>query len=246
VPGSPRSETSNPSSSQPPALHPAALLVACALAGTGLALSHSWLDLALLSVLGAAATLRAEGRSLRGEAPLWLLAGILFLAHSLFSGRPFQDAVRPAALIALRLLALLYLLRWAARSFLGRAARWVLGLRLPAEPRWVAFPLESARHTMALVPLAIREADQQHVVLRARGIAPGGGVEGRARYVAAWLLPFLGAMLRIGESYGDALVARGYVLGAPRGSALRLAWGWAETGTIVLGAGLAAWLLRAR
>jgi energy-coupling factor transporter transmembrane protein EcfT len=204
------------------------------------------LDLALFSVAGAIAVLRVEGRSPRSELNLWVLAAVLFLAHSLLSGLPFGEAVRPAGLIALRLLALLYLLRWAARSFLGRAARWMLALPFPARPRLVAFPLESARHAVALAPLAMREADHQHAALRARGLSPGGGIRGRARYVAAWLLPFLGTMLRIGESYADALVARGYVPGSPRRSALRVSWGWREAGTMALGMLSAAWLLRAR
>ncbi len=230
----------------PPALHPAALFVACALAATGLALSASWLDLACFAVVGAAATLRVEGRSPRAELPLWVLAAVVFLAHTLLSGRPIVEAARPAARIALRLLALLYLLRWAARSFLGRAARWMLALPLPGRPRFLAFPLESARHAVALAPLAIREAEHQHTALRARGLAPAGGIESRARYVAAWLLPFLGTMLRIGESYADALVARGYVPGARRRSALRASWGWRELATIAGGGLCAAWLLRAR
>jgi hypothetical protein len=59
-----------------------------------------------------------------------------------------------------------------------------------------------------------------------------------------WLLPFLGTMLRLGESYGDALAARGYALGARRRSGLRAAWGWREAGVIAVGAALTLWLLR--
>jgi energy-coupling factor transporter transmembrane protein EcfT len=225
-------------------LHPAALLLACALVGVGLALGRSALDLAVCSVLGAGFALRVEGRSLRSELPLLTLALIVFLAHALLSGRPTPEAAKSAALIALRLLALLYLLRWAARAFLGSAARWLLALPIPARPRALLLPVESARHALALTPMALREAEAQHQALRARGLRPGRGPAGRARYLAAWFLPFLGTMLRLGESYGDALAARGYALGARRRNGLRVTWGWPEMGTIAGGAASAAWLLR--
>jgi energy-coupling factor transporter transmembrane protein EcfT len=225
-------------------IHPAALLLACALLGTGLALGRSALDLAVFSVLGAGFALRAEGRALRSELPLLTLALIVFLAHALLSGRPTPEATKAAALIALRLLALLYLLRWAARAFLGSAARWLLSLPIPRRPRLLLLPVESARHALALTPIALREAEQQHQALNARGLRPGRGAAGRARYLAAWLLPFLGTMLRVGESYGDALAVRGYTLGARRRSGLRVTWGWAEMGAIAGGAASAAWLLR--
>ena len=225
-------------------LHPAALLLACALVGVGLALGRSALDLAVFSALGAAFTLRAENRPIRSELPLLTLALIVFLAHALLSGRPTPEAAKAAALIALRLLALLYLLRWAARTFLGSAARWLTALPIPARPRLLLLPVESARHALALTPIALREAELQHQALRARGLRPGRGPAGRARYLAAWLLPFLGTMLRVGESYGDALMARGYRLGARRRSGLRATWSWAELGTVAGGAASAAWLLR--
>jgi len=225
-------------------VHPAALLTACAITGAGLALARSSIDLAVMTILGAALTLAAERRSARTELPLWGLATLVFLAHALLSGRPPREAAPDAALIALRMLALLYMLRWAARSFLGRAARWLLQLPLPARPRLVALATESARQALALAPLALREAEQQHAALRARGIEPGLGLGGRARYVAAWFLPFLGTMLRLGESYGDALASRGYRAGARRRSAIRAAWGWPEAGVIAGGAAMTAWLLR--
>ena len=225
-------------------IHPAALLLACALVGVGLALGRSALDLAVFSVLGAGFALRAEGRTLRSELPLLTLALIVFLAHALLSGRPTPEVAKAAALIALRLLALLYLLRWAARAFLGSAARWLLSFPIPRRPRLLLLPVESARHALALTPIALREAEQQHLALSARGLRPGRGAAGRARYLAAWLLPFLGTMLRVGESYGDALSVRGYTLGARRRSGLKTTWGWAEMGAIAGGAASAAWLLR--
>ncbi|HKW50753.1 MAG TPA: hypothetical protein VJQ53_03380 [Candidatus Eisenbacteria bacterium] len=244
MPGSPRSHATAPELKSARLLHPAALLLACALLGVGLALGRSAIDLAVFSVLGAGFALRAEGRSIRSELPLLTLALIVFLAHTLLSGRPTLEAARAAALIALRLLALLYLLRWAARTFLGRAARWLLAFPIPPRPRLLLLPVESARHALALTPIALREAEQQHQALRARGFRPGHGAAGRARYLAAWLLPFLGTMLRVGESYGDALLARGYRLGARRRSGLRATWSWAEMGAIAGGAASAAWLLR--
>ena len=244
MPGSPRSDATAPEKKSARPLHPAALLLACALVGIGLALGRSPLDLAIVSALGAAFALRAEGRSVRSELPLLTLALVVFLAHALLSGHPFAEALKPAALIALRLLALLYLLRWAARAFLGSAARWILALPIPARPRALLLPVESARHALALTPMALREAELQHQALRARGLKPGHGAAGRARYLAAWLLPFLGTMLRLGESYGDALAARGYALGMRRRSGLRSTWGWPEMGVLAAGAASAAWLLR--
>lgn len=244
VPGSPRTRSATPERNSTPPLHPAALLFASVLVGVGLALGRSAVDLAVVAAVAAAFALRAEGRTLRAEAPLLSLAFIVFAAHTIFSGTPISKAVYPAAMIALRLLALLYLLRWAARAFLGDAARWLLSFPVPARPRILLLLAESARHTLALTPLALREAELQHMALRARGLRPGMSLTARARYLAAWLLPFLGTMLRLGMSYGDAVAARGYLLGRRRRSGLQLSWRWHEAATVVGGAASAAWLLR--
>lgn len=227
-------------------IHPAALLLACTLVGVGLSLSRSPLDLAVAAVLGAGVTLWSEHRSLRAELPLWCMAAVVFLAHALLSGRPLAVSARPAALIALRLLALLYLLRWAARAFLGSAARWLLALPLPTRPRPLLLALESGRHTVALIPIALQEAERQQEALKARGLIPSGGAAGRARYIAAWLIPYLGTMVRLGESYGEALTARGYTMGRRRSDGVSWTWGWIESGALALGAAMAVWLLRGR
>jgi hypothetical protein len=244
VPGSPRSDAPTLETHVPRPIHPAALLLACSAAGLGLALSSSPLDLALFAAAGCAAALRAEGKPFRHELPLLALAGIVFAAHTLLSGTPVLEAARPAGLIALRLLALLYLLRWAAKAFLGNAARWLASLRVSRRPRLLLLAAESARHALALTPRAIREAELQQVALRARGFRAGHGVRGRARYVAVWMLPFLGTMLRLGESYGEALEARGYVMGSPRRSGLALRWGWPEVLVVATGALALALLVR--
>ena len=244
VPGSPHPDSHNIERTFARPIHPAALLAATALIGSGLALTRSSLGLACFALGLAVLALRAEAGRLRGEMPLLALATVVFLAQGLFSGRPAQDAWRGAALIALRLLALLYLLRWAARAYLERAARWVLSRPIPVEPRPLFLILESGRHALALTPLALREASQQHEALRARGLSAASGFFGRARYAAVWLLPFLGTMLRLGESYEEALAARGYVPGAPRRSNLVLHWGLPEALVILGGAAAAVWLLR--
>jgi len=59
------------------------------------------------------------------------------------------------------------------------------------------------------------------------------------------MLPFLGTMLRTGESYREALEARGYVLGSARKSGLELRWGWSELVVLGSGALLLTLLLRA-
>ncbi|HMI31505.1 MAG TPA: hypothetical protein VK527_07170, partial [Candidatus Limnocylindrales bacterium] len=159
-------------------------------------------------------------------------------------GAKYRAALGPAAVIACRLLALLYLLRWAARTSLGRIARWLMGMKPPAKPRFLLLLAESARLTAALLPLALREAEQHVAALRGRGIRPGAGLRGLARYLLAWFLPFLGTMLRIGDAYADALTARGYVPGRARRTGLALAWGLREWGAIVGSAGAAAWFLR--
>jgi energy-coupling factor transporter transmembrane protein EcfT len=104
--------------------------------------------------------------------------------------------------------------------------------------------LESARLTAGLLPLALREAEQHVMALRGRGIRPGRGLQGRARYLLAWFLPFLGTMLRIGDAYADALMARGYVPGRARRTGLRPRWGWREWGALAGSAGTCAWLVR--
>ena len=244
MPGSPQPNSTDFTHARPRALHPGALLLAALLAGTGIAFGGSALDLAICAAIAAALALRTEGRSPREELPLWGLAAIAFAAHALFSTQPARVRLEAAATIALRFLTLLYLLRWAARAWLGRVARWLLSLRVPSRIRPLLLALESARHAVALTPLAIREAGAQHQALRARGLKPGRGASGRARYLAAWLLPFLGTMLRLSESYGDALMARGYRLGAPRGGAILETWEWRETLLLAGGTLCAAWLLR--
>jgi energy-coupling factor transporter transmembrane protein EcfT len=78
----------------------------------------------------------------------------------------------------------------------------------------------------------MREAEQHAVALRARGLSPGRGLAGRARYLAAWFLPFLGTMLRLSDAFSDALLARGYALGATRRSGLVLAFGAMDGGAL--------------
>ena len=244
MPGTPR--TRNPHTGSPAhrPIHPAALLVSCLLAGLALSFTRSplWLGLSAATLLGMA--LRVEGRNLRGEAPLFLLTAIVFAAHLLLSGRPPAETLAPAGLIALRLLSLLYLARWAARYFLPSAARWLFSRAVPRRPRVATLLFESGRMTVAFLPLALREAEQQHAALRARGIRPGGGAGGRARFLAAWLLPFLGTMLRVGESYGDAMSARGVTVGAARRGGPALPWGGREAAAIAGAAVASAWLLR--
>ena len=244
MPGSPQSDVLNPKPNEPRAVHPAALLLALFVLGAGLTMTRSWIDLAAASALLGVAALRVEGRPLRGEVALLGLALVVFAAHVLFAGRAWRSALSPAALIAFRLLALLYLLRWAARAFLGRSARWLMGRTPPSRPHWALLLFESGRLAAALLPLALREGEQHALALRARGLRPGRGARGRARHLLAWFLPFLGTMLRLSDAYADALLARGYVLGARRRSGLRVRWGAAEVAVIVGSAGLTAWLLR--
>ena len=245
MPGSPRHDAPTPETHASRPIHPAALLLACAAAGVGLALASSVPVLALFAALGCALALRAEGKTLRAELPLLLLAAVVFAAHTFLSGKPVAEAIRPAGLIALRLLALLYLVRWAARVFLSSAARWLASMPVPRRPRFLLLAAESGRHALALTPRAIREAEMQHVALRARGFRAGNSLGGRARYTAAWMLPFLGTMLRLGESYGEALEVRGYVMGSRRRSGLALRWGWPEVLVLASGALILALLLRA-
>jgi energy-coupling factor transporter transmembrane protein EcfT len=236
VPGTPSvTDSRTPTASFRPR-HPAALLGFTLLVAAGITLTRAPAVLALAAALFAIAALRAEGRRLRGELPLLGLAAVLFLAHALLA-RFEPAAVTAAALLALRLLALVYLTRWAVRAFLPAAARWLLSLPMPPRPRALALAAASARLSASLLPLAAREAEAQTLALRARGIRPGGGVAGRARFVAAWLLPFLGTMLRVGDALADALHARGYAAGAPRGTAR---FRWSPLDAAVLAGGLLA------
>lgn len=247
MPGSPRSEEAShdpPESKRP--VHPAALLVCCALLGAGVSFARAPLWIGLFAALAMAMALRVEGRPLRGEATLLGLAAIVFAAHLLLGGRPPREAAAPSAAIALRLLGLLYLTRWAARSFLPRAARWLFARPGPRGPRPLAVLFESGRMTLALLPVALREAEQQHLAIRARGLGAGRGAGGRARYLAAWLLPFLATMLRVGDAYGDALLARGYAPGAPRRSGLALCFGAVEAAALLGAAVAATWMIHAR
>ncbi len=243
MPGSPQPDDLHPNPSEWRAFHPAASLLSLALLGAGLTMGRMWPDLAAASALLAFAALRVERKSVAGEAPLLGLALIVFLAHVIAAGRGWRSALPPAAAIAFRLLALLYLIRWAARAALGRAARWLMSMKPISRPRFVMLLVESARLTAALLPLAAREAEQHVVALRARGIRSGSGLGGRARYLLAWFLPFLGTMLRISDAYADALLTRGYVLGRARRTGLRLRWGLPETAAVLGSAASAAWLV---
>ncbi len=208
-----------------------------------MALTRSWIGLAAAAALLCFVAVRAERRRARDEAGLLGLALVVFLAHVVAAGKGFRGALVPAAVIACRLLALLYLLRWAARVALGPIARWLMGQKPPARPRFLLLLAESARLTAGLLPLALREAEQHVTALRGRGIRPGRGLRGLARYLLAWFLPFLGTVLRIGDAYADALTARGYVPGRARRTGLYLAWGLREWGAIVGSAGTAVWFL---
>jgi energy-coupling factor transporter transmembrane protein EcfT len=249
VPGSPESAESKNTlvtSLYPAGLHPAAALVACLAAGIALSLLRSPAILAVTAAALLVAALRVEGRGFRGEIPLLALTLIVFLAHLLFGGRPLRDSLRPSGEIAFRLLALLYLTRWAARSVLPRAARWLFAQTGPSRPRPLALLFESGRVTLALLPLALGEAERQHAALRARAVRPGRGLAGRARYLAAWLLPYLGTMLRVGDAYGEALHARGYAMGSPRRAGASYTWGVAEIALILGSVAATAWLVRVR
>ncbi len=242
MPGSPESDL-HPIRDRTRPLHPLAWILALALLGAGLAVDRSWIDLGVAASLLALAALRAEGKTVRGEVPLLALALLVFTTHVIAS-RGARSALGGSAAIAFRLLALVYLLRWAARGALGRAARWLMGMRPPSSPRVLVRMIESARLTAALLPLALREAEQHVTALHARGIRLGSGLRGAARYLAAWFLPFLGTMLRVGDAYADALTTRGYRAGGARRSGLALAWGLREWGAVLGSAASAAWLLR--
>jgi energy-coupling factor transporter transmembrane protein EcfT len=244
VPGSPKPGGVHIQTEGRRALHPLAWLLSLVLLTAGLTMTHSWIDLAAAAVLLAFAALRVERRRARDEVPILSLAAIVFLAHVALAGKGYRAAIVPAAAIACRLLALLYLLRWAARSALGSIARWLMGKKPPARPRVLLLLAESARLTAGLLPLALREAEQHVVALRGRGIRPGRGLAGITRYLLAWFLPFLGTMLRIGDAYADALTVRGYVPGRARRTGLVLAWGVREWGAIAGSAGTCAWFLR--
>lgn len=255
MPGSPESDESK-SQSRPsersgrPAgvrapLHPGASLLGFAALLAALSATGSVPALGLAAAAAFAGALRAERRAIRAELPLLLLALVVFSAHLVFSGRPLRESLLPAGRIALRLLALVYLMRCAARAALPRIARWLFGRGGPARPRPLALLFESARMTVALLPLALSEAERQHRALRARALRPGRGLAGRARYLAAWLLPYLGTMLRVGDAYGEALHARGYALGARRRASSRWVWGMRETAWSAGCLAAAFWILRA-
>jgi energy-coupling factor transporter transmembrane protein EcfT len=244
VPGSPRPGDVPIQTESRRALHPLAWLLSLALLTAGLAMTHSWIDLAAAAALLAFAALRAERRRVRNEVPILSLAAIVFLAHVVSAGKGYRAAIVPAASIAFRLLALLYLLRWAARSALASIARWLMGKKPPARPRVLLLLAESARLTAGLLPLALREAEQHVMALRGRGVRPGRGLAGIARYLLAWFLPFLGTMLRIGDAYADALTVRGYVPGRERRTGQLLAWGAREWGALAGSAGTCVWFIR--
>lgn len=243
MPGSPEPDKVQEQPLRTRGLHPLAWIASLALLACGVAMTRSWIDLALAAAVLSFAALRAERRPAASEAALVGLALVVFLAHVVAAGRGFRQALVPAAVIAFRLLALLYLLRWASRVALGPIARWLMGLKPPSWPRFLLLLAESARLTAGLLPLALREAEQHVTALRARGIRPGRGLRGLARYLLAWFLPFLGTMLRIGDAYADALTVRGYVPGRARRTGLSLAWGLREWGAVAGSAGAAAWLL---
>lgn len=244
VPGSPKSDDASQPQKAKRALHPLAWILSLALLGAGLMMTRSSVLLLLAALVLAFLSLRVERKRARHEAPILLLAAIVFLAHVIGAGKDWSRAIAPAGTIALRLLALLYLTRWAARVALGEIARWLMARRPPARPRVLLLLIESARLTAGLLPLALRESEQHVAALRARGIRPGRGFQGRARFLLAWFLPFLGTMLRVGEAYADALMVRGYVPGRARRSGLKARWSWPEWGTVAGCAGTCAFLVR--
>ena len=243
VPGSPTPNHSPPTEAFTRPRHPAAFLAFAFLLGGGIALARGPIALAATALAVAYLALKVEGKRPRNEAPFLGLALILFLAHAILA-RFEAGATRGAILLALRLLALVYLTRWSARSFLPGAAQWLLTLPIPSRPRPLVLAFESARMSTAMLPLAAREAEFQTLALRARGIRPGRGFGGRARFTAAWLLPFLGTMLRLGDALADALHARGYVPATRRTALPRERWAAADTILVLIGAVAAGVLIR--
>jgi energy-coupling factor transporter transmembrane protein EcfT len=243
VPGTPERNdpTHHPASVRP--RHPAALLAFALAAGAGISFARAPILHAITALAFAALALKAEGKRPRHELPFLALAAVLFLAHAIFY-RFEPRATIAAALLALRLLALVYLTRWAVKTFLPGAAQWLLEQPMPTRPRPLALAMESARLSTALLPLAVREAEAQTLALKARGIRSGRGLTGRARFTAAWLLPFLGSMLRVGDALADALHARGYTPGKRRVGLARASWTLADAGVIVLGIAIAGALYR--
>jgi hypothetical protein len=79
-----------------------------------------------------------------------------------------------------------------------------------------------------------------------RDASPCGwrGFGGRARFMAAWLLPFLGTMLRLGDALADALHARGYAPGMRRTALPRERWAMADTILVLTGVVAAGVLIR--
>ncbi len=243
MPGSPERNdpTTHPAFARP--RHPAALLAFTLVAGVGISFARAPILLTLTAIAFATLALKAEGKRPRAELPFLGLAAILFLAHAIFS-RFEPHATLAAALLSLRLLALVYLTRWAVKTFLPGAVPWLLEQPIPTRPRPLALAVESARLSAALLPMAAREAEAQTLALRARGIRAGGGWGGRARFTAAWLLPFLGTMLRVGDALADALLARGYTPGKRRTALARAPWTLADAGVVLFGAALAGALYR--
>jgi len=209
---------------------------------SGVAMTRSWIDLAAAALLLAFAALRAEGRRVRDELRFSSSPLILFLAHVATAGKGYRTAIAPAAVIAWRLLALLYLLRWAARVALGPIARWLMGRKPPQGRGSCSFSWRAPGSRPGLLPVAVREAEQHVTALRGVEFVPLAAF-GISRYLLAWFLPFLGTMLRVGDAYADALTARGYVPGRARRTGLVLSWGLREWGAIVVSAGAAAWFL---
>ena len=244
MPGSPESDKRSDQPKSVRGLHPLAWLLSLALLTTGLMATSSWIDLGIAAALLGVLALRAERRRAGHEAPLLMLAVLVFLVHVVGAGGSWRAAVGSAAAVAFRLLALFYLLRWAARVSLAPIARWLMGWKPPARPRALLLLWESARLTAGLLPLALREAEQHVLALRGRGIRPGRGLGGRARYLLAWFLPFLGTMLRIGDAYADALTVRGYVPGRARRTSPGPGWGAREWGILGGSAGVCVWFLR--
>jgi len=141
------------------ALHPLAWLLSLALLMSGVAM-----DALLDRSRGRRPAPRLRGaargrpsRAWRGSASPPRL--ILILAHVATGRQGLPHAIAPAAVIAWRLLALLYLLRW-PRASRSAHARWLMVAKAPARPRVLLLLVESARLTAGLLPVAVARAEQ--------------------------------------------------------------------------------------
>lgn len=180
----------------------------------------------------------------------WLI-GMTFLANLLFPW-PFPNWENwytlwvPAALVSLRLSALLVIAMWL--SLVTRPTAIVEGLNRFLKPfAFLKIPIEELSLVMMLVlrfiPELMAESETIIIAQRIRGVQPKLTWRTSQTWIQSTMIPLVIGSIRKSATMAIAMEARGYRPGAPRTSMEELKLQWSDWMVMALCAGLVVWVI---